>query len=160
MKKLVLHLALAVLMVSGLMALDAGSKAIDFSARDINGNTIKLSDYGDKVILLDFWATWCGPCRREIPNLVDIKKSFKGKNFEIISVNGFERGSVEKAVKFVKDNKMDWVHVIDKKNIAYNISEDYEVEHIPTMYIIQSGKILAANLRGPELKAKLKQIVK
>ena len=62
------------------------------------------------------------------------KKTFKNKNFEIISVNGFERGSVENAVNFVKKNKMDWVHVIDKNNTAYKISEDYKVQYIPTMY--------------------------
>ena len=159
MKKVVFQIILLVVFVSQLIGLSVGSDAIDFNAKDISGNEIKLSDFNDKVVLLDFWATWCSPCRREIPNLKDIKKTFKNKDFEIISIDGFERRSDESAIKFVKEHKMDWVHVIDK-NVGFEIAKKYNVEYLPTMYIIKKGKIVATGLRGEQLKSKLSELLK
>lgn len=159
MKKLVFYTIIAAmalpLMSGSVMAKDA----IDFAAIDINGNRIKLSDYyNGKVVLLDFWATWCPPCRKEIPNLIDIKNTFKGKNFEIISVDGFERGKDTLAVEFVKQHKMNWIHIIDKRK-GGEIAKQYNVMYIPTMYVIKDGKIVASNLRGEALKNKIKELV-
>jgi len=158
MKKIVFLLLITALITTTLMSMEPGTKAVEFTAQDINGNVVRLSDHNDKVILLDFWATWCGPCRREIPNLIAIKKEFKNKNFEIISIDGFERKGDEPAKQFVKDNKMDWIHIIDRK-VGYDISEKYKVEYIPTMYLIKNGKIVASKLRGEELKNKLKELL-
>jgi thiol-disulfide isomerase/thioredoxin len=162
MKKLVLQLTvLVVLVMLPFLASGIGSQGlIDFEARDIHGNRIKLSDYNDRVVVLDFWATWCGPCRREIPHLINLKKEFNNPNkFEIISVNGFERRSDQAAIKFVKEKKMNWVHIIDKK-VGYDISEKYRVQFIPTVYVIDKGKIVASNLKGAALKQKIKELVR
>jgi thiol-disulfide isomerase/thioredoxin len=110
------------------------------------------------VIILDFWATWCGPCRREIPYLIDIKKTFKDKKFEIISINGFERGSDQAAIDFVKQYKMDWVHVINKQ-AGNDIANKYKIRYLPTVYIIKHGKIVDIGLRGQELKNRIKALL-
>lgn len=159
MKKLVFLLLIVIVVLPFLFAQGVGTNAIDFSAMDINGRTIRLSDFNNKVIVLDFWATWCPPCRGEIPNLIDIKTTFKNRNFEIISVNGFERGEDSQAVKFVKDNQMEWIHIINKQT-GGEIANKYQVEFLPTMFIIKNGKIVAVGLRGAELKAKLQELLK
>ena len=155
MKKFIFLLILIIFMVSGLNA--QTYDAIDFTVNDMNGTKIKLSDFNDKVVILDFWATWCGPCRREIPNLIDIKNTFKNKNFEIISI-ALERGSSEKAVKFVKENKMNWVHITNKEQ-TMELARKYQITYVPTMYVIKNGKIVAAGLTGAALKRKIKELI-
>ena len=155
MRKLIFLMILIVFVVAGVNA--QTYDIIDFTVDDMNGNKIKLSDFNDKVVILDFWATWCGPCRREIPNLIDIKNTFKNENFEIISI-ALERGSGEKAVKFVKENKMKWVHITNREQ-TMELARKYQIRFIPTMYIIKKGKIVAAGLTGAALKRKIKELL-
>jgi len=163
MRKLLFHIVsmtlLAGFFVAGL-TVNAGAAAVkakDFDATDIDGNTINLSSYDDKIVVLDFWATWCPPCRNEIPHLIDIKNTFKDNNFEIISI-ALERGSDDAAVTFVRTRKMDWVHIIDKEK-GQEIAEAYNVKYLPTMFVIQNGEIVAVGLRGDDLKNKLKELL-
>lgn len=131
--------------------------AINFIAQDSAGNNVELAAYKDKVVLLDFWATWCGPCRREIPNLLDIKDTFKNAPFEIISI-ALERGNTDTVRQFVKEQKMNWVHIIDL-SACQQIAEKYQIRYIPAMFLIKNGKILASDLHGEELKEKIRQLV-
>ena len=155
MRKLIFLSILIIFVVSGLKA--RTYDIIDFTADDLKGNKIKLSDYNDKVVILDFWATWCRPCREEIPNLVDIKNTFKNKKFEIVSI-ALERGSGEKAVKFVKENKMNWIHITNREQ-TMELARKYQIRYIPTMYVIKNGKIVAAGLTGAALKRKIKELI-
>ncbi len=133
--------------------------AIDFDAVDINGKNIKLSEYKGKVVILDFWATWCPPCIKEIPNLKKIYAKYKGDDFEIISI-ALERKPKENAIKFVAEKKMDWVHVIDKEK-GKEIATEYKIRYIPTMYIInKKGEIIESGLRGENLAEKIGELLK
>ena len=149
---------LSILIILTVSALHAQTyDIIDFTADDMNGTKIKLSNFNDKVVVLDFWATWCRPCREEIPNLIDIKNTFKNKKFEIISI-ALERGSSAKAVNFVKENNMNWVHIVDIAKTT-ELAQKYQIRYVPTVYVIKNGKIVATGLRGEALKRKIKELI-
>jgi peroxiredoxin len=125
-----------------------GSMAPDFPAKDISGHAVKLSALRGKVVLLDFWATWCPPCRVEVPNLLEIYRKFKDKNFVLISVS-LDR-DLQAARQFITD-----------KETGRDIAEKYQVEYIPSTFVInRSGKIEASQLRGSDLKEKLADLLK
>jgi thiol-disulfide isomerase/thioredoxin len=130
----------------------------DFNVKDISGQTVKLSELKGKVVLLDFWATWCPPCRVEIPNLLEIYRLFKNKNFILISIS-LDR-DIPLARQFVKEKEMNWIHIIDSES-SNRIASLYEVEYIPATFIIDGkGKIIARNLRGAELKNTIASLLK
>lgn len=135
-----------------------GGEPPDFSAKDISGLDVTLSDLKGKVVLLDFWATWCPPCRVEVPNLLEIYRKFKDKEFVLISVS-LDR-DLSAARKFVKDKEMGWVHIIDRE-AGRKIAALFQVEYIPSTFIIgRKGKIEARQLRGDELKSKIAALLK
>jgi thiol-disulfide isomerase/thioredoxin len=130
----------------------------DFKTNDISGQPLKLSAFKGKIVLLDFWATWCPPCRVEIPNLLEIYRQFKNKNFVLISVS-LDR-DILLARQFVKEKEMNWLHVIDRETSS-SIAALYEIEYIPATFIIDGkGKIVARNLRGTELKNTIANLLK
>ena len=94
----------------------------------------------------------------EIPNLVDLKKTYGDAGFEIVSI-ALERSNDAGAKEFVKKNKMNWIHIINEKD-GREIAQKYEIQYIPTMYLIKNGKILATGLRGEALKTKIKELLK
>ena len=135
-----------------------GSTPPDFSATDISGQAVKLSDLKGQVVLLDFWATWCPPCRVEVPNLLDIFRKFKDKRFVLISVS-LDR-DLAAARKFIADKEMGWVHIVDK-DAGREIADKYQVEYIPSTFVInRQGKVEASQLRGVELKDKIADLLK
>ncbi|MEI6614844.1 MAG: TlpA disulfide reductase family protein, partial [Chrysiogenales bacterium] len=139
-------------------ARESAEKLPDFKADDISGRTLKLSDFKGKIVLLDFWATWCPPCRVEIPNLLEIYRQFKNKNFVLLSVS-LDR-DIPLARQFVKEKEMNWLHIIDRES-ASSIAALYEIEFIPATFIIDGkGKIVARNLRGAELKNTIAKLLK
>jgi peroxiredoxin len=161
MKNKISHLYIAILLLGIAVSCQAqavGSTPPDFSAQDINGRAVKLSDLKGKVVLLDFWATWCPPCRVEVPNLLDIFRRFKDKKFVLISVS-LDR-DLPAARKFIADKEMGWVHIVDRE-AGNAIAEKYQVEYIPSTFIINRlGKVEASQLRGNELKEKIADLLK
>lgn len=134
-----------------------GGTPPDFSAKDIAGLEVTLSGLKGKVVLLDFWATWCPPCRVEVPHLIEIQRKFADKRFVLLSVS-LDR-DLQAARKFVADKEMDWVHIIDWE-AGRSIAEKYQVSYIPSTFVIdRQGKIAATQLRGSELRNKIAELL-
>ena len=137
---------------------EIGGQFIDFEMVDKNGELQKLSDLKGKIIFLDFWASWCAPCRKENPNLVKTYEKFKPKGFEIFAVSLDE--NKENWIKAIEKDKLNWYHVNDLKGNGNKASLIYGVEGIPDSFLIdQNGIIVARDLRGKELDKKLTELM-
>ena len=137
---------------------EIGGQFIDFEMVDKNGELQKLSDLKGKIIFLDFWASWCAPCRKENPNLVKTYEKFKPKGFEIFAVSLDE--NKENWIKAIEKDKLNWYHVNDLKGNGNKASLIYGVEGIPDSFLIdQNGIIVARDLRGKELDKKLTKLM-
>ncbi len=138
-----------------------GTLFVDFEMQTPEGKTVKLSDYvgKGKVVLVDFWASWCGPCRREMPNLVEAYAKYKDKNFEIVGVSLDQDGAAWKEA--IEKMDMTWPQMSDLRFWQSEGAQLYAVNSIPhTVLIDGSGKIIARGLHGEELQAKIAEAVK
>ena len=138
-----------------------GQKFIDFEMQTPDGKSVKLSDYAGKgkIVLVDFWASWCGPCRREMPNLVEAYAKYKGKNFEIVGVSLDQNADSWKEA--IKTLKMTWPQMSDLKYWNSEGAQLYAVNSIPhTMLIDGEGTIIARGLHGEELQTKIAEALK
>ncbi|MBT3207924.1 MAG: AhpC/TSA family protein [Bacteroidetes bacterium] len=124
-----------------------------------NGENISLHSLRGKYVLLDFWASWCAPCRRENPNLVANYNKYKDEGFEIYQVSLDKAGKRSDWINAIRADKLDWIHVSDLKFWQCVPAKQYGVKSIPSSFLIdKDGKVIAKNLRASELGKKLKQI--
>lgn len=138
-----------------------GKKFIDFDMADTKGKAHKLSEYvgNGKVVLIDFWASWCPPCRREMPDLVKAYKTYKGKNFEIVGISLDSK--LDAWEKGIKDLGITWPQLSDLQGWKNTGAALYGVNSIPhTVLVDKDGTVLAKNLHGDQLDAKLKEVLK
>jgi peroxiredoxin len=135
-----------------------GQIAPEFEMENPDGKIIKLSDYRGKYLMIDFWASWCGPCRRENPNVAKLYNSVKGRDFDILGVSlDTDR---ESWLKAIKDDGLVWHHVSDLKGWDNRVAKLYGVSSIPhTVLLDKEGKIIGKNLRGEQLSEKIKELV-
>lgn len=142
-----------------LRMLSRGQPAPNFEMASVDGSKVRLSDFRGKYVLLDFWASWCGPCRQESPNLVKQYHQFKNKGFTILSVSLDDNRA--SWIKAIRDDKLDWTHVSELKQWNSAVVQQYQVDAIPASFLLdKDGKILARNLRGADLESFLKKLLK
>jgi peroxiredoxin len=135
------------------------SKAPDFALPDTSGRTVSLSSFKGKYILIDFWASWCGPCRQENPNVVSAYNQFKNKNFTILGVSLDQNRDAW--LKAIRDDGLYWNQVSDLKFWNSEAASLYNVSGIPYNFLVDpDGNIIAENIRGPELISTLSSILK
>jgi peroxiredoxin len=134
-----------------------GATAPDFTQNTPEGKPIQLSSLKGKIVLLDFWASWCGPCRQENPNVVKLYQQYHAKGFEILGVSLDE--SKEEWVKAIKEDKLDWIHVSDLQYWKNAAARLYSVNAIPQSYLLdKDGIIIGRGLRGEDLAKKLSEL--
>lgn len=145
--------------MEGLKPVSVGQQAPDFVLNNPDGIPVRLADYKGKYVLLDFWASWCGPCRDENPNIVKQHKAFAAKGFDVLGVSlDDDKGDWMRAIRY--DN-LRWNHVSDLKRWDSAIAALYKVEGIPASFMLDpTGKIVAKNLRGADLEKFLSETLK
>lgn len=138
-----------------------GKEAPDFSMPDVNGKEVKLSSFRGKYVLVDFWASWCGPCRNENPNLVNAYNQFKNKNFTVLGVSLDRPGQKDKWLQAIKDDKLAWTNISDLQFWNSPVVALYGFDGIPFNVLVDpQGKIIAEGLRGSSLEGELKAVLK
>jgi peroxiredoxin len=138
-----------------------GSMAMDFTQNDTLDRPVSLSSFKGKYVLLDFWASWCGPCRMENPTVVSAYAKYHGKGFDILSVSLDRPGDKEKWIKAIHADGLAWTHVSDLQFWNNAVAKAYGVGSIPQNFLIDpQGKIIGKGLRGDELEKKLDEIYK
>jgi len=136
-----------------------GSEAMDFTQADTAGKPVSLSSFKGKYVLVDFWASWCKPCRMENPNVLLAYERFKAKNFTVLGVS-LDR-SRDAWIKAIQDDKLAWSQVSDLKFWSNAVAQQYRIQQIPQNFLIDpEGKIVGKNLRGPALERKLAKVLK
>jgi peroxiredoxin len=138
--------------------LNIGKLAPAFSQADANGKPIALESYKGKYVLVDFWASWCGPCRQENPNLVRTYHKFKHKNFDILGVS--LDNNKTKWLQAIEEDQLTWKHVSDLRYWQNEVALQYGVKSIPANFLLdKEGKIIAKGLRGIELERALEKLL-
>lgn len=151
------HVESLISQVASKKSLAIGKMAPEIALENPDGEVITLSSLRGKYVLIDFWAAWCGPCRRENPNVVRVYNEYGGEKFEILGVSLDK--TRDKWLGAIAQDGLPWLHVSDLKFWRSQAAQDYQVNAIPATFLIDpEGKIIAKNLRGASLEAKLKEI--
>ena len=133
-------------------SLTEGSKFPDFAENDVLGKPLSLAKYKGKVVMIDFWATWCGPCVAELPHVLETYKKHHGEGFEIVGITLDQQE--EKLTNFTKTKNMPWQQFFDGKGWSNKLAVKYGIHSIPMTYLLDGeGKIIGVGLRGEDLES-------
>lgn len=147
-------------MINSMKKADIGGAAPNFIAPTPNGDMLSLSDVLGKYTIIDFWASWCRPCRRENPNVVKVYNKYHDKGLNIISVSLDKEGQKDRWIKAIEDDKLTWHHVSNLKFWSDPIAKTYNVRSIPATFLLdENGNIIAKNLRGEALESKIASLL-
>ena len=136
-----------------------GRMAMDFTQNDTLGNPVSLSSFKGKYVLIDFWASWCGPCRQENPNVVKAFNNYNEKGFTVLGVSLDQPNAKDKWMKAIHDDNLTWTQVSDLKFWGNAVAVQYGIQAIPQNFLIDpQGKIIGKNLRGEALNKKLETL--
>lgn len=134
-----------------------GEQMLNFTQNDVNGSPVNFAAFKGKYVLVDFWASWCGPCRAENPNVLKAYNTYKDKNFTVVGISLDDKG--ENWKKAIKDDNMPWTQLSDLKGWKNEVSQYYGINGIPsTLLVDPQGKIIAKDLRGELLNKKLREL--
>jgi thiol-disulfide isomerase/thioredoxin len=136
-------------------------KPIEIAGTTLDGNKFDLSEYKGKVVVVDFWATWCPPCRAALPGLMKLHERFHKQGLEVVGVS--LDPDLDKLGTFVEENKLPWINLVGEKEgdeMKFPLAEKYEIDAIPSMFLVgKNGKVLARDLSEKELEKKLEELL-
>ena len=136
-------------------SLKPGTAFPDFAEQDLRGEPLSISKFKGKVVLVDFWATWCGPCVNELPNIIAAYQKYRDKGFEVIGISlDRDKAALE---TFIKEKNVTWPQYFDEES---KLGKAYGINAIPATFLLdREGKIVATDLRGPALEAELEKLL-
>jgi len=146
--------------IAALHSIQIGKQAPEFEQPDVNDKPVKLSDFRGKYVLVDFWASWCHPCREENPNLKKAYVAFKDKGLEVLAVSLDNKQTRNAWIKAIETDGLPWIHVSDLKGWQNEVAVLYGIRAVPQNYLVDpQGKIVAQNLRGANLTTVLAEYI-